>query len=226
LFVVGTFSFQNQSKIEALEKSRDRGQLKWYAEMAKAKGQHEVAFPAPIALYGVARNLDEAAAHFNVVLAEPVQHKFYAVSDDGILTWYKMRLIEELSTPIVSCTNCDKIADVPSDMLPLADDEFLVAQSGGEVEIDGIRIISRNIQFPAFEHRKRYLLFLSLDSERKIGSLQMGPWGAFALDATQNFKPVNEKLTHPLSEELKTKFDSVSKLRIRIKARSKPTLSE
>lgn len=39
LVFFGVLSFQDKSKIEELEKSSDRGKLRWHAEVAKAKGK-------------------------------------------------------------------------------------------------------------------------------------------------------------------------------------------
>lgn len=224
LFVIGTFSFQNQSKMEALEKSKDRGKLTWYAEMAKAKGQDEIAFPAPISRYALAKNLNEAVAFYDVVIAEPLESKSYAGPND-IRTWYKFRIIEQLSSPTESCSNCPAIPNAPDEMLPLHENEFLAAQFGGEVELDGIRLISKDTKFPPFEKHKQYLIFLSLDPVKKVGALRMGPWGTFSLDSNRNLKSVDENLKHQLREELRNQLDdSVDKLRERIKTKSKPTL--
>jgi hypothetical protein len=219
LLVVGMFAFQNQSKIDALEKSRDRGKLSWYVEMAKAKGRQEIAVAPMVVEYSVPRTFDDAVANYNVIIAEPIDHKSYAGSRN-ILTWYKFKIIEELSKPTAVCTKCPSVGEVPTDMLPLQQGEFLTPQLGGEVVVDGVRVVNNNSQFPPFEIGKRYLLFLSLDEAKTVASLHMGPWGTFRSDSNGNLEAIDKTLPNPVKDQITNSFgDSLSSLRIHLKKR-------
>lgn len=211
--LLGLYSYEDAAKLASLENSKDRGKLSWYADMAKAKGQQETVFRAPIESYAVPRSLDEALAHHYLLLIQPTEQKAYAVNE-SIRTWYKFKVIETLSSPTVFCADCGGLETAPSDLLPLKSDEILASQSGGEIAMDGVRIISKDPDFPAFEKGKKYLVFLSLDSQKQVGMLQMGPWGTFGVDEKDQLNPVNEKLQHSVKHELTVGYeDSVSKLR-------------
>ena len=220
LFVVGTYSFQSKSKIEALEKSQDRGKLNWYVEMAKAKGESEVLKRASIVDYPVAKSLDEALDYFSVVIAEPLESKSYADTYD-ILTWQKFRIVEELSTPTKQCTTCPSVGTPPAELLPLQPNEFLASKIGGQVMVDDIKVVSKDPEFPNFVEGKRYLLFVSFDSQKLVGALRMGPWGTFSLTSNETLQSVDDRLKHPLREEITQHFgDSVVRLRMHLKADS------
>jgi hypothetical protein len=213
------FSLSQQSRIDALEKSKDRGKINWYVEMARAKGQSEIAFGSSLVDYAVSSNLDEALANHDLVLAEVLSSQsFSAATDTDIRTWYKLKLIETLSTHTVACVTCLDPSDPPSELLPLNQGEFLVSQPGGQVSIDGIKVISNNTQFPAFEHGKKYLLFVSFDSNKIVASAPMGPWGTFISGPDEKLRPVDNKLIHGLRYELSNRFDnSLTSLRTHLK---------
>lgn len=211
-------TLQDKNKIEALKESADRGKLSWHAEMAKAKGHQEVVIPI-VSEYTVPSSFDEALEYYNLVIAEPLEQKSY-VQNEGINTWYRFRLVEELSAPTspVQCTTCPGIPIAPTDLLPLESNEFLAPQTGGEALVNGVRVISKDIDYPAFVIGKKYLLFLSFDSQKVVGALHMGPWGTFSLDSSENLTPVDSRLKHPVKSELSRGFgDSVSRLRTHFK---------
>jgi hypothetical protein len=213
----GIVSFSQQSRIDALEKSKDRGKITWHAELAKAKGQREVLISASLVDYAVPRNLDEAFAYHDLVLAEMVSSNSFS-ADRDIRTWYKFRLIETLSTRTANCSTCPTPDEPPSELLPLNEGEFLLSQFGGEVSIDGVKVVSKNSQFPAFERGTKYLIFLSFDSNRIVASAPMGPWGTFISGADEKIQAIDNKLIHGLRSELSNRFnDSLISLRTHLK---------
>lgn len=167
----------------------------------------------------VPRNWDDALANFHLVIAEPVDSRSYATTYD-IQTWYKFRLVEELSAPTVDCPGCSTAVDPPADLLPLQANEFLTAKLGGETFVDGVAISSSDPRFPNFETGKRYMLLVVFDSNRIVGSLRSGPWGTFALESDEKLKPVNAELKHPFREKLSEEFgNSLGNLKRSLKAR-------
>jgi hypothetical protein len=200
-FIVGLSIVQDKSKIQELERSPHRGKLSWHSQMAKAKGEESVLLRSDIVNYAIPRNLEDALANYHLVLAEPVFSRSYATTYD-IQTWYKFRLIEELSAPSTNCTDCAISSDVPADLLPVQPDEFLSVKVGGEALVDGIKITSSDPTFPNFEAGRRYLLLVAFDSNKILGALRSGPWGAFAVKSDESFEPVNANLKHPFREKL------------------------
>lgn len=217
-FFVGVPSFQNKSKIEELEKSPERGKLSWHSQMAKAKGEQSVLLGASIVDYAVPLSLEDALENYHLVVAEPIYSRSYATTYN-IQTWYKFRLVEELSVPR-NCIDCDSSINPPAEMLPLQPNEFLSLKVGGEADVDGIRITSSDPTFPNFETGRRYLLLVAFDSNKVVGALRSGPWGAFALNSDDRLEPVNVKLKHPFRAKLSEQFrNSLSDLRLSLKAR-------
>ena len=205
------------SKIQELEKSKDRGKLSWYAARAKAKGQTEARVAAPIIEYAVPKDLDEALAYYSLVIAEPVEKKSYP-EESTITSWYKFRLIEELSSATRLCTTCPAISPGPADMLPLKSDEFLASSAEGEIELAGIKLVSIDRDQPGFEKGKRYVIFLAFNPARTVAALRMGPSGAFQLDDLDQLTPINKEYKHPVIDELTGGADhSLNKLRRRLK---------
>lgn len=220
--VVGTLSFQDKAKIKELEKSNDRGKLEWYAAMAKAKGEEQITFRSEIRLYTVPRSLDEALRKYNVVIVEPVETKSFSKVQE-IQTWYKFKILEELSSPIDAyCDSCPPIPNAPEEMLPLKPGEFVAAKSGGELLVDGIKVISYDPDFPAFHKNRRYLLFLSLDAEKMVGALRMGPWGTYHLTDDRKLEAVDKRLKHQIKEEITNHLnDSLDGLKVHIREKVK-----
>lgn len=219
LFFLGFFSTQNRTQIEELEKSPERGKLVWHSKMAKAKGRHNVLLDSAIVDYAVPRSLDSALANYHLVVAEPISSRSQAATYN-IHTWYKFRLIEELSTPDIACLDCFSLVGPPEDLLPLGSNEFLTAQLGGEATIDGISITTSDSSFPSFEIGQRYLLLVAFDSNRIIGRLSSGPWGTFIVNSSEKLEPVDTRLKHPLRDRLSTQFgNSLHSLRAALRTR-------
>ena len=213
-----TLSSNNaNSKIQELEKSKDRGKLSWYAAMAKAKGQTEARVAAPVVDYAVPKDLDQALAYYSLVVVEPVEKKSFP-EESTITSWYKFRLIEELSRATILCTTCPAVTPGPADMLPLKSDEFVAPRCEGEIELAGVKLVSVNPEFPSFQKGQRYLIFLAFDTTRTAAALRMGPWGTFQLDDLDQLKAVNKEYKHPVIDELTGGADhSLNKVRRRLK---------
>jgi hypothetical protein len=205
LFWFGSSFVQDTSKIHELERSPDRGKLTWHAQLAKAKGLDKVLLRSSIVDYAVSGSFDDAVANCSLVIAEPFDSRSYATTYD-IETWYKFRIVEELSAPASDCTGCSPAVEPPMDLLPLGTNEFLSSKIGGEVTVDGVPIISSDPSFPDFQMGKRYLLLVVFDSKKVVGTLRSGPWGVFALDSDEKLRSVNAELKDPFREKLLHQF--------------------
>jgi hypothetical protein len=205
LFWFGWSSVQDTSKIHELERSPDRGKLTWHAQLAKAKGLDKVLLRSSIVDYAVPRSFDDALANYSLVIAEPFDSRSYATTYD-IQTWYKFRIVEELSAPTSECTGCGNAIEPPTDLLPLGTNEFLSSKIGGEVAVDGVPITSSDPSFPNFQIGKRYFLLVAFDSKKLVGTLGSGPWGVFALDSDEKLRSINAELKDPFREKLLHQF--------------------
>lgn len=75
----------------------------------------------------------------------------------------------------------------PSDMLPVAEDEFLIQETNGRMEIDGVTVIQRSNGVRYVEDQT-YLLFLLFDSSKQRATRSgTDPLGVFLVDNEGNF---------------------------------------
>src|SRR5262249_11524304 len=152
---LGVRSTSRQQRLAELEASPDRYSLSWHAEVAKAKGEKKVSIPAPtIEPLDMSYNVDDALAEHSAVIAEPIECVTKAEGTDFIVSWYKFKAIDYLSRRSRSSSlNCS-LPEPPRDLLPLQQDEFVVARFGGILTINDVLIKMYDASFPSFElHR-------------------------------------------------------------------------
>ena len=140
-----------------------RGTASWYATQAKSRGETRGFLPTMISDHPSPRSLDEALLRYRPVVVQLIENKSQLFNEwERIITWCKFKVLEDLSTNAVGCRTCGKSElEPPAEMLPLAADEILVAKEGGEVEVDGVKLVEVDRYLPEFILSKKYLLFLS-----------------------------------------------------------------
>jgi hypothetical protein len=215
IFAIGTARVYLRSKeqiaeqVAKLEKAEDRGTLKWYARMAKAKGQNKISIVAQQATYGdEVKDLDDALRYNQMVLAVPIEKRSFPFEDAGIRTWYKFKIVEKLSHRKLRSCQCvppDLVA--PQEMLPLSADEILIPRAGGSTTVDGVEVLEDDPQFAQFAISRRYLLFLQTDDSGQIGLLQMGPIGVYVEEAVDRLEPLSRR-PNALASDITTRFGS------------------
>ncbi|MGH9962010.1 MAG: hypothetical protein ACREBC_33590 [Pyrinomonadaceae bacterium] len=212
LFVVMLGSFTTRSLMQQREKEswqgwKERNTLKSISKRAKQQGRQQVIIPAPDFDYlDNSSDLDQVLFSYSLVLAEPIEERTYAVGDDGILTWYKFRILESLSRrPAAPCDGCPQTS-APHDLLPPNNDEFLVGKAGGSIFVDGVQLTMVDSHFPAFQKSRKYLLFVSL-SPTGLARVAAGPSGVFSVNDDGSFEPIT-KDAHPIRSEMRARFNS------------------
>lgn len=223
--VVGTYTTsitkqEKNQKIAALEKSKDRGKLSWYADYAKAKGEARIIKPAPLVEYVTeVTDINEILSHYSLLVVQPVESKSYAQDDSRIITWNKFRIIEDLSKHrIDQCADCSLDETVPGEMLPLQSDEILVPKYGGKITIDGIEITMVESDFPQFDPSKKYVLFLEVDASGLWGRIMVGPGGVFILHDNEKLISINNR-EHGVKSIINQHYNnSFSKLKVKVKS--------
>lgn len=200
---------QTVQQIAEIEKAEDKGSLKWYARLAKAKGQNRISKWGPEARYGdEVKDLNDALSYYQMILAVPIEKQSRPFEDAGIRTWYKFKIVEKLSHKQLKpcdCVPADLVA--PQEMFPLAADEILIPLGGGSVMVDGVEITQDDVEYPQFALTTRYLLFLRTDDSGQIGLLGMGPAGIFVEREDDRLEPVSHR-TNALAPEIATRFRS------------------
>lgn len=216
-------SIRKQSLIKQ-EQVSELGTIERFAQQAKLKGERQVAIPAPSVEYpGSAKSysLDAALAEYSAVIAKPIEEKSQIYDSDEIVTWYKFRIINDLSKrDSPACPNCP-IADPPDDLLPLKGNEFVVAREGGSVEIDSIVVNMVSGGFPPLLLGQEYFLLVS---RYPSGSAALcgGPIGVFTVTEDGALEPLNKEF-HTIKENIRIRFNSsVSSLQEHIARKTVP----
>jgi hypothetical protein len=179
-------------------------------QKAKELGKNKVIFPAPIGIPTYVENLSEAIDKNRIIVVQPIIRKSYPQGEMDIITWHKFRIIEELSPGRDSNTSLDYSIEalpeeIDGDLLPVEDNEILVRQAGGILNIDGITLIQETAKFPLLSNREKYLLFISKNSSQKVGRIGLGPYGVFAISHDNLLIPL-VKSQHPIGRDIKRNF--------------------
>ena len=216
LGLIGVGVVKTTSKIQqSAEFAPSNNRLHWYAEKAKRERQSKVSIPSPVFDYaGAASSLDinSALATYTVVIAEPLEKRTFQFTDNDLVTWYKFKILDNLSdTKNPACPLCEK-ANPPQEFLPLASNEFVLSKNGGQTILDGVEIEQVEKEFPQYQLGQKYLFFLSLDPSGEATTAG-GPLGVFTVNSDGTFLPINTR-DHLLKNGLKQKFsNSIERLK-------------
>ena len=216
-------SRSQKEQIEELQNAPDKYTIAWHVRLAKAKGERKVVLASPIICGFTVANLDEALSILGAVVAQPISQKTYIASTnelykyDEIRTWYKFRILENLTgKPIPVCQDCDDPDSdeeklIPQEMLPVNKDEFTIWTDGGTVEIDGVKV-TQNSGFMKFSESERYLLFMSTNASGKIAGIGMGAVGIYTISPENRLIPAsnrNERIIQDITGLYGSSLDSL-----------------
>ena len=191
------------------------GTLKWRILDAKAKGQNRVELSVLGCGWDIG-SLQTALSRDTVVLAELVGKKTYE-DRYGLHTVYRFKTKETLVEHPNPYPKALTYTAVPSDMLPIAEDEFLIRETNGQMEIDGITVTQDSNGAQYFEDQT-YLLFVWIDPSRRTAiRTATDPLGVFLVDSDGNLSSYLKR-PYPLKTELEKQFkNSVNNLRHSLK---------
>ena len=202
------------AELEEKEKKGVRIRLVERVELAKAKGKTEIKLPGMSVLHPTVRGpeeLQQLLPNYTVVIAEPIKEKGYVGFEDLISSWDKFRILQTLSQapPTVNYS----AATPPDELLPVAENEFLVHRSGGIVTLDGVKVVAGSEHGESSFHKsQKYLLVLSLDPNTRIAQMAFGPQGILPLRADGELL-VNKYQDNMLRRVLENYYgDSVDRL--------------
>ena len=191
------------------------GTLKWRILDAKATGLTRVELGVIACGWDIG-SLRTALSRDTVVVAELVGKKTYE-DTHGLYTWYRFKTKETLVEHPNPYPQTITFGSAPSDMLPIADDEFLILETNGEMEIDGITVTQDSNGAKYFEDQT-YLLFVWIDPSKRT-AIRTGtdPLGVFLVDSDGNLSSY-VKRPYPLKTELDKRFkNSIKNLRQALK---------
>jgi hypothetical protein len=205
LFVgIGYIKTASKSKpVQESVESEKRGTLRQQIARAKLRGEPQLTLGGIVATYEQPKSLDNVLTRYSLVVAQLVEHKGYIDEHDSISSWYKFKIIETLSRP--ATPHSFAFFELPTDLLPLRDDEILVSRLGGTVPIDGLSVTVQEHEFPEFRKSRKYLLFLLIDPVKKVGSAGLGPAGTLLIKDDDTFESINER-AYSLQNEIQNKY--------------------
>jgi hypothetical protein len=206
LLTVVVYKVASKNQRQPLEGIPQKNQLRWRVQQAKKEGLDKIEVEPPLIDYLGAEesDLNEVLQWYTVVVAKPVEQRTYEQTDTGndLITWVRFRTIESLS-PLrpPRCPACNSYT-VPTEMLPLQPGEFLVPQTGGEKNVEGVNVREMSSNFPPFKSNREYLLLISLYPNGVAFTLG-GPTGVFMVNEDGQVSPVSPK-SHPLKEQMQS----------------------
>jgi hypothetical protein len=164
-----------------------RGSLAWRALKARSEGKSELKLPVIYEYPPGPASLDIAFMDSTVLVAKLLESKTVPKKND-ITTWRKYKIIERLSTqsqelpPERDEDWQREFADAPKSMLPLREDEFLVAEGGGTATIDGVKITVTGTGTQELRVGGKYLMFVLFGSSRQLAEGCYGLMSDFRID--------------------------------------------
>jgi len=105
----------------------------------------------------------------------------------------------------------------PSDMLPIAEDELMIREANGRMEIEGITVIQHS-NGAAYLEGQTYLLFLWIDPVKRTATRTgTDPLGVFLVDKDRNLTSYIDR-PYALKTALRKRFkNSVDNMRQALK---------
>ena len=198
-------------KVEKVEVTADIGTLKRDIQEAKARGDNTVEIGV-IGCGAAIGSLQQELSRDTVVLADLVGKRTYAETF-GLRTWYRFKTRETLVEHPTPRYLAGLFKGAPSDMLPIAEDEFLIEGVNGQMVIDGVTV-TQHSNGAKYLVGQTYLLFLWIDASTRTAALSASdPHGVFLVDSDGNLNAYVEE-PYPFKTALAKRFNnSVNNLR-------------
>jgi hypothetical protein len=201
---------------EGLVRDRHREDI----ESAKEQGKKEIILPATISIPTVQLPLEELLRNSGLFRVKVID-KQATVSEPyaNIMTWYKVEIVETLHQQ-GKMINDEPLPDgAPSRFLSLLPSESLLVVSGGEVTVDGVRVV-RGVSTDEnhFIPKEEYLIVGYLDYGGKLIRPSTGRAGVFQINNT-HLKSFGQK-EHRLVREIEERYgDDLDLLRSDVQLR-------
>lgn len=150
----------------------------------------------------IVESLQQAARAYSVVLATPMSKETVIEADRQLRTWYRMRILERISTAPASVLSLS-LSDVikperPTKQIHSSDEVFLL-QHGGTMIVDGVTVIQRMTDFPPLDPGTQYLCFIDIGTDGRIALAHLS---MFQVKGRDELKPLSQA-GYPLASEIR-----------------------
>lgn len=194
-----------QYRVKAVQSVIVPGSLEALALDVLNHNEHSVTIASPRWLNSSVSGLDQAAAHYTIVVAHPISKNSYVWNSElqMVGSWYKFVITETLvQKPYVACTDCPSSPNPPTALLPLNSSEILVPKASGSVVINGVTINSIEEEFPDYQISQPYLLFLNVDGSKGVGMTSLSAASVFTVGPNGELSPVAKGTENPLANDI------------------------
>jgi hypothetical protein len=166
-------------------------------------------------------SLKDAASSYSLFVVVPVTTETVVENGRNILTWYKLRILERLSTSPASLI-VPALTEFPADIMPSAQpngpDELMLLQHGGTKIVDGVTFTQSLVNFPQLTTGATYLCVLDISPDGRVALAPLSGMGIYDVTNNELLKPLSRP-DHPLSKELgDTYLNSLTRVRRAIAA--------
>lgn len=191
-----------RAKNEGIVRDHHREEI----ERAKAESKKEIVLPGASIIPSTVTSIEQIMRNHSLLRVKVIDKETTVDDTADIKTWYKVEVVETLHQQ-------DKISDkplfdeVPGRFLPLLPSESILIVSGGEITVDGVRII-RMISSCGVDYilNEEYLIASHLDYGGKVIFPVAQSAGVFRIENT-NLKPLGHK-QHKLVREVEEMYDN------------------
>lgn len=180
-----------------------QGSIRWLAAQAAQRGSQAVTIQAPLGITAKLTTLQKAFALYDAVVVVPIAAVTEATDDYHIYTWYKLKVLERLSShphPELD------VETIPDGLKPLHKDEVVTRIVGGTVLVDGVFVKMVSPSSPLLAMGKRHLLFLVPDGSGSFEQLRTGADTIFTIDNDDKLEPLVDN-SSPFQQDVAASTD-------------------
>jgi hypothetical protein len=201
LLLVFTVFAQGQVTPPRSVMSTPPGSIMSYVQAALAKHEKAVSIPAPKVLHAELAGLDAASHKASIVLADLVSQVTTHDTYD-IYTWYKFKIQERLGPYTRVRDDIEMPASVPSALLPVLPDEFIMVEPFGTIELDGVTVSCLDPNVEALPKAEPRLMFVQFSANGSMAAPVFGYSGIFSVMADGRLRAAVPAKGNILKEEI------------------------
>jgi len=184
----------------------------WYVSRARANNETKVQLPPIIELEAEIGDLNSVAERSSIVIADLIE-QCTSFDTYHVYTWYKYKLIDRLGHNNVIGARTP--GDIPGCLGSVGQDQFVLAEPYGTVQIDGVTV-SRTAPLDAasLPRNEQRLMFVRFIGDGSRALLPFGNKGLFSVSTKGHIRSINDRVQNPLSLDIEQRcHGSVSQLR-------------
>lgn len=151
------------------------------AAAAKLAGNTSVKLEPDSATPTGVNSLANVLGNYSIIVAQPVSMEITLSEPRAVTKWYKLRITETISKQ--EAVPSEPMPDnVPPDLKNLRVGDLVLAQSGGEVLVDGVHISKRAREGFELNTSQRYLLIVYIQASGQFAEFAAGPGSAYVVN--------------------------------------------